>query len=96
VQDTQRSPYTDAVAAQIRAEIAAANLTYKDVSASTGIHIQTLYRYIHGTRDIPMPVLFQIAEALEVPAPAIVARAEARLKPPPQVDGIADHHVLVA
>lgn len=69
-----------AVAAQMRAERAATGMTIDALSSASGIPSQTLMRYLKGTRDIPMRAFIALADALEVPADELLARAQRRYK----------------
>lgn len=71
--------YTSAVAAQLRAERAASNLTIHDLAEKAGVTEQSLQRYLSERRDIPIPVLYQICTGLGVPVDEVIRRAEARL-----------------
>jgi len=69
-----------ALAAQLRAERAAAGLTIDQLSEASGVPKQTLMRYLKGTRDIPMSTFYALAEGLGLPAETILARAEGRYR----------------
>lgn len=53
-----------AVAAQLRAERARAGWTQQQVADATEIAVNTVRRLEAGTRELKMPQLFAIAEAL--------------------------------
>ncbi|WP_156759524.1 helix-turn-helix domain-containing protein [Microbacterium karelineae] len=67
-----------AMAAQIRAERAAAEMTIDQLAAASGMHKQTLMRYLKGTRDIPLAAFYAIADGLGVAPGDLLARAQAR------------------
>jgi len=67
-----------AVAAQLRAEISAAQMTVADVVRLSGISRPSMDRYLKGDRDIPMTVLYRIASILRVQPSTILQRAEQR------------------
>ena len=69
----------EAVAAQIRAELAAAGLTKADLARMTGKPENTIGRYLNGQRDIPWPVYADIAHALKLTVHELAARAQRRL-----------------
>lgn len=73
--------YAEAIAAELRAERAAKTprLTVEALGERAGLHKQTLLRYLNGTRDIPMPVFYDLAQALGVNPIELVERAERRL-----------------
>ena len=58
--------YVKAAAAELRAAQARAQLTDTALAERAGIPVQTLRRYLKGTRDTPASAIFRIAEALEV------------------------------
>jgi transcriptional regulator with XRE-family HTH domain len=45
-----------------------------------GMQTSTLSRYLSGDRDIPMPVVFSMANALDLSIIELVQRAERRLE----------------
>lgn len=69
---------SQAVAAQLRAERAAAELTIDQLSDRSGIHKQTLMRYLKGTREIPLASFYAIADGLGVTADELLERAQRR------------------
>lgn len=71
--------YASAVAAQLRAERAARQLTVSQLAEKSGVTGQSLLRYLNEKRPIPVPTLYQICEGLEIPVHELVRRAEARL-----------------
>jgi len=66
------------VAAQVRAEIAAAGTTVAGVARATGINRETLDRWVKGERALSMPTLYRISVAVGVEPHVIVQRAEER------------------
>ena len=54
----------DAVARRVRAELAASDLTAKDLAAALGLDRVTVSRYLNGHRDIPMRTFLRIADIL--------------------------------
>jgi len=68
-----------ALVKQVKAEMAARDMRQKDMAAQIGMQTSTLSRYLSGERDIPMPVVFAFAEALDLSVIELVQRAERRL-----------------
>ena len=75
-QDADRFGQT--IAAQVRAEIAAADETVASIARKSGINRETLDSWVKGERPLSMPTLFRIADTLGVDASTIVRRAEER------------------
>lgn len=69
----------EAVAAQLRAERAAVQMTYQEVADRAGMEKMTVNRYMNGKRDIPMGKLAAICDAMGVRIGDLMARAEDRL-----------------
>ena len=69
-----------ALVTQIKAEMAALDMKQKDMAQSVGMQTSTLSRYLSGERDIPMPVAFSMADALDLSIVELVERAERRLE----------------
>lgn len=74
----KRDAYTLAVAAQLRAEIAAAGLSVVGAAKKSGVPRGTLVRYLDGTREIPVSVMYRLALALGVDVPTLIERADDR------------------
>jgi transcriptional regulator with XRE-family HTH domain len=68
-----------AIATQIKAEMAARDLKQSDLVKATGIVSSTLYRYLSGQRDIPLPAFAEIANALGLSVMELAGRAQRRL-----------------
>lgn len=68
-----------AMAVQIKAEMAARDWKQADLSRESGIVSSTLYRYLSGARDIPLPVFAEIAQALGLSMIELASRAQRRL-----------------
>ena len=68
-----------AIAIQIKAEMAAKDWKQSDLANASGIPTSTLHRYLSGTRDIPLPVYAEIANALGLSMIELAQRAERRL-----------------
>lgn len=66
------------VAAQVRAEIAAADESVASIARTTGINRETLDRWVKGERALSVPTLYRIAVALGVDPHTIIRRAEER------------------
>jgi DNA-binding Xre family transcriptional regulator len=69
-----------AMAAQIKAEMAARDWKQKNLAEATGIPTSTLHRYLVGTRDIPLPAFAEIANALGLSVMELAGRAQRRLE----------------
>ena len=67
-----------AITVQIKAEIAALDWRQSDLCNAIGIPTSTLSRYLSGARDIPIPVFAEIARALGLSIPELLARAQRR------------------
>jgi transcriptional regulator with XRE-family HTH domain len=68
-----------AIASEIKAEMAAIDWKQADLAKAAGMQASTLYRYLSGARDIPMPVFADIANALGVSMFELAQRAQRRL-----------------
>lgn len=69
----------EALIVQLRVEMAERGMSQQDLAKALDITSATLSRYMKGHRSFPMPILFQTAEVLGIPAKTLVERAEARL-----------------
>ncbi len=72
--------FAEAVASQVRAEIAARGESVHSVARTSGINRETLYRWTRGERPFTVGTLFQVAEALGMDTHLIVERAEQRFE----------------
>ena len=68
-----------AVAAQIRAERGARNMTIHELAERSGITEQSLQRYLAEKRPITVTVLYQICTGLGIDLDELIRRAESRL-----------------
>lgn len=68
-----------AIAAQIKAEIAAIDWKQVDLAREANIPTSTLGRYLKGERDIPFPAFVDIAAALQMSYIELSSRAQRRL-----------------
>ena len=73
------SAWAVAVAAQLRAELAASPLTAKTLADLIKIDRVTLSRYLNGHRDIPVSVFLDIVRELNVEAAQVISDAKRRL-----------------
>lgn len=79
----------ETIAATVRAELAARNISGSEAARLSGISYQTLRRYLDGTRDFPVPALYQVAEAIGVNPSLLISRATERMSDmPPNVTPI--------
>lgn len=69
----------DAFAAEMRAEMAALNISDSDMAERIGVSHQSVGRYKRGLRDIPFPTMVDIAEALGLDLREMLARAYSRI-----------------
>jgi hypothetical protein len=68
-----------ALAAEIRAEAAAQQITAKDMQTAIGVSSSAWSNYfVARTRDVPMSVVVAVAEVLGMTASELLRRAEAR------------------
>ena len=74
------SEIQSALVVQVKAEMAAKDMRQKDMAARIGMQTSTLSRYLSGERDIPMPVVFSMADTLDLSIIELVQRAERRLE----------------
>lgn len=72
----ERSEWSDAVAAEIRAQRARAKLTQAEVIERSGLGASTYVRIEQGKRVPDVTQLWRICQALGVPPSELVARAE--------------------
>lgn len=73
-------PHNQAVAAELRAELARSKKKLIQVANETGIQYQALGRYLNGGRPIRVAALVLIATALDTTASQILDRAQDALK----------------
>jgi transcriptional regulator with XRE-family HTH domain len=71
--------FTQAVAAELRAERSRLRVSYPDLAEASGIPRNTLLRYLNGQRDIPLPAFGRIARALELDAGQVLDAIQAQL-----------------
>jgi transcriptional regulator with XRE-family HTH domain len=77
--DAQR--FTIALGAQIRAEAAYRRISITRLAREVEIDRSTLTRYLDGKREMPLSLLYDIGEALGVPAQTIMHRTMERMDP---------------
>jgi len=70
--------YTEAVLAQLNAEISAAGTDVKSLAGRLQMDYNTFRRYTIGERPMPMTVLWSALEALGVDEVVFIDRAKAR------------------
>ncbi|MDR0593713.1 MAG: helix-turn-helix transcriptional regulator [Bifidobacteriaceae bacterium] len=78
--DSYGHQFNAAVAAELRAERAARQLTIRDVVSRSGLPEITVIRYLNDQRAIPVPALYAISQALGVEPGAMLDRAAIRVK----------------
>ena len=64
------------IAAEIRAEAARQGIGTADLAEKTGLAYKTVSRKTNGRTGITVDELFKFADALNVPASALIGRAE--------------------
>jgi transcriptional regulator with XRE-family HTH domain len=64
---------------ELRAERSMRNMTVKQLAEKAGIFHGTLLRYLNNHREMPVPVLYDVAVALDVDPGVLIDRAAARL-----------------
>lgn len=74
-----RTPITDALAAQLRAERAASGLTLDEMVESTGMSKSSIQRYLKGGRIVDIEDLALFARAFGVSMTTILDRAQERM-----------------
>jgi len=80
-----------ALAAEIRAEMAARRITATDMQATTGIkHASWRNWFVTCTRPVPYPALESVADVLEIHLSELLRRAEARAQRMPPPDELED------
>ena len=72
--------YAQAVAAELRAERAAQEVTLRELEARTGHSYSALHKYLSGTRILPLHTFMDVCDALGVDAIEINRRADERMK----------------
>lgn len=70
--------YNSALAAEIRAERAAKDLTQRQLADASGINYETLKNVLKGSRDINVTQIVQLAGAFGISAQELVEHAMAR------------------
>lgn len=71
----------EAVAIQVRVELAAARMDQATLAAYVGIERATLNRYLNMHTQMPLPVFFRIAQAFGIAPDELMRRAEERMEP---------------
>lgn len=71
-------PLTLAVAAELRAYRAAAELTIEELAAKAGIGVRTLKRVLKAERDIDVRTIELLVAAMDVDPQELFARATSR------------------
>ncbi|WP_373459519.1 helix-turn-helix domain-containing protein [Microbacterium sp. SORGH_AS_0862] len=71
--------FNAAVAAELRGERGAQQITVEALAEKAGMVKGTLLRYLNGKRDIPVPALAEICQALGVDPGDVLDKASARV-----------------
>lgn len=69
-----------ALGRQLAAERTAAGLSLRQLSALSGVSVESITRYEHAKRDIPMPALGKLAAVFKLRPSQLVAAAEERME----------------
>lgn len=77
--DQRTAALQQAALEQLRIERAASNLSYTEIARRVEVSEKTVRRYFAGERDIPMPTLLQMLEAMGVSVQAFWERSVARI-----------------
>lgn len=80
--------YLQALAATLRAERAAADLTFEELAELSGVSKSSLLRFEKGTRDPSIGTLTKIAQALGKTPVYLAVHAESRLANPSLPDAV--------
>lgn len=70
-----KNPFTEPLAAVVRARAAVLQLSGAELARRTGIPPQSMHRYMTGQREIPMSAFVKIAGALGVEAGDLIREA---------------------
>jgi len=68
--------FNAAVAAELRGQRGKVRMTVDTLAQTTGYAKSTVLNYLNGKRDIPLPALSELCQALGVSPIAIFERAE--------------------
>ena len=70
----------DAVAIQVKVELLEHGMTQKDLAEKVGVGRPAMNLYLNGSRSMPMPTFFSVAEAFGISPRELMTRAEARIQ----------------
>lgn len=80
-----------ALAAEVRAEMAAQQVTTKDMQRAVGVSSSAWSNYfVACARDVPLSVVVEVARALRMPPSELLRRAEARAAADPGRDDVEE------
>lgn len=79
----KQSELSDAIAAQLRAERAIADMTVDELAKRSGVSRSSLMQILKGHRVADVTQVEALCRALDVPLIALFQRAEARLRETP-------------
>jgi transcriptional regulator with XRE-family HTH domain len=71
--------FNKVVGATLRAEASFRGLSAAALSRATGIEYVTLGRYLKGERSIPLPVIYRVAESLNMSVGELIESAQGRM-----------------
>lgn len=72
--------FIEAVLQQLRAEMAARDISGAKAAEQAGVAYSVLVRYLRGERALPLVTLYRILEILDVPVTTFMARVEERAR----------------
>ena len=80
----------EATAKALQAARAVSGLTFEELSAKSGVPVQTIYRIFGAKRDIKLPQLYALAQALGITVVELMEDAE-RIRQRQLADDIASN-----
>lgn len=80
--NTESDRINAATVAVLRSVIAVRHLNQKSIAESIGLSPVTVSRYLNGHRDVPLSLVFGVAEAAGIPAFELVERIGRELAEP--------------
>lgn len=72
--------FTNALAAELRGEMAAQGVTLDEMAERIGSSKSSVYRYLKGTRELPMPAYYAMTSTLGVSPADIMGAAVRRME----------------
>lgn len=81
----------EATAKALQAARAVSGLTFEELSAKSGVPVQTIYRIFGAKRDIKLPQLYALAQALGITVVELMEDAERIRQRARRADDIASN-----